>query len=64
MEYIQTRKCPRKLDFEIQMGQSIPAKRPDLVLIDKKKRTGQLQNFAVPADHRENKNRKILRSCQ
>ena len=39
-------------DFEIKTDHLIPARRPDLVLIDKKERTCQLVDFAVPADHR------------
>ena len=39
-------------DFEIKTDHSIPAKRPDLVLINKKKRSCPLVDFAVPADHR------------
>ena len=47
-------------DFEIKTDHLIPARRPDLVFINKKKkkekrkkkRTCQLVNFAVPADHR------------
>ena len=39
-------------DFEIQTDQLISAKRPDLVIINKKKRTCRIVDFAVPADHR------------
>ena len=39
-------------DFEIQTDHLIPARRPDLVLINKKKRTCHIVDFAVPADHR------------
>ena len=39
-------------DFEIKTDHLIPARRPDLVLINKKERTCQLVDFAVPADHR------------
>ena len=39
-------------DFEIQTDHLIPARRPDLVLIDKKRKNRHLVNFAVPADHR------------
>ena len=39
-------------DFEIKTDNLIPARRPDLVLINKKERTCQLVDFAVPADHR------------
>ena len=30
----------------------IPAKRPDFIIINKKKRTCKIVDFAVPADHR------------
>ena len=39
-------------DFEIQTDHLITARRPDLVLINKKKRTCHIVDFAVPADHR------------
>ena len=40
-------------DFEIQTGHLIPARRPDLVIIDeKKKRTCGIVDFAVLVDHR------------
>ena len=42
-------------DFEVQTDHLIPARRPDLELINKKKKkkkTCQLVDFAVPADHR------------
>ena len=58
MVYSQTRICPRKLDteilldFEIQTDHSISAKKPDLVLIIKTKRTCDLVYFAVPPDHK------------
>ena len=38
--------------FEIKTDHLIPAKTPDVVLINKKERTGQLVDFAVLADHR------------
>ena len=38
-------------DFEIQKDHLIPARRPDLLLINKKKRTCQLVGFAVSVDH-------------
>ena len=41
-------------EFELQMYLLIPAKRANIVLINKnKKRTRRLVNFAVPADQRE-----------
>ena len=39
-------------DFNIQTGHLIPARRPDLIMINKKKRTCKTVDFAVPADHR------------
>ena len=39
-------------DFDVQTDHQIPARRPDLVLIDKKRNTCHLMDFAVPADHR------------
>ena len=51
-------------NFEIQSDPLISAKRPDLVIINKKKRTCRIVDFAVPADHRvkmkENKKDKYL----
>ena len=39
-------------DLEIQTDHLITATRPDLVIIYKKKRTYQIVDFAVPAEHR------------
>ena len=41
-------------DFNIQTGHLIPARRPDLIIINKKKkkRTWKIVDFAVPAHHR------------
>ena len=41
-------------DFNIQTDPLIPAKRPDLIIINKKKRICKIVDFAVPADHRIN----------
>ena len=42
-------------DFNIETGQLIPARRPDLIIINnKKKRICKIFDFAVPADHRIN----------
>ena len=42
-------------DFNIQMDQLIPARRSDLIIINKKKkRICKIVDFAVPADHRIN----------
>ena len=42
-------------DFDIKMDHLTSAKRPDLVIINKKKRIYKIVDFAVPADHREMK---------
>ena len=39
-------------DFDIHMEHLISASRPDLIIINKKKRTCKIVDFAVPADHR------------
>ena len=39
-------------DFNIQTDHLIPARRPDLIIINKKERTCKIVDFAVPADHR------------
>ena len=41
-------------DFNIQTDHLIPARRPDLIIINnkKRKRTCKIADFAVPADHR------------
>ena len=39
-------------DFNIQTDHLIPARRPDLIMINKKKRTCKIVDFAVPADRR------------
>ena len=40
-------------DFSIQRDHLIPARRPDLIIINnKKRRTCKIVDFAVPADHR------------
>ena len=41
-------------DFNIQTDLLIPARRPDLIIINKKKRICKIVDFAVPADHRIN----------
>ena len=41
-------------DFNIQTDHLIPARRPDLIIINKKKRICKIVNFAVPGDHRIN----------
>ena len=37
-------------DFDIQMDHLILARRPDLIIINKKKKICQIVDFAVPAD--------------
>ena len=39
-------------DFDIQTDHLISARRPDLIIINIKKRTCKIVDFAVPADHR------------
>ena len=39
-------------DFNIQTDHLIPARRPDLIIINRKKRTSKIVDSAVPADHR------------
>ena len=39
-------------DFNIQTDPLISARRPDLIIVNKKKRTCKIVDFAVPADHR------------
>ena len=39
-------------DFGIQTDHLISARRPDLIIINKKKRTCRIMDFAVPANHR------------
>ena len=39
-------------DFEIQTDHLISARRPDFVIINKKKSTCRIVDFAVLADHR------------
>ena len=38
-------------DFNIQTDHLIPARRPDLITINKRKRICKIVDFAVPADH-------------
>ena len=41
-------------DFNIQTDHLIPARRPDLIIINKKKRICKIVDFAVLVDHRIN----------
>ena len=42
-------------DFDIQTDHLIQARRPDLVIVDKKRKACQIVDVAVPADHRVKK---------
>ena len=39
-------------DFDIRKDHLISARRPDLIIINKKKRIFKIVDFVVPADHR------------
>ncbi len=39
-------------DFDIQTDHLISARRPDLIIINKKTKTSKIVDFAIPADHR------------
>ena len=41
-------------DFNIQTDHLISARKPDLIIIYKNKRTCKIVDFALPADHRIN----------
>ena len=41
-------------DFDIQTDHLIPVRRPDLIIINKRKRICKIVDFDVPADHRIN----------
>ena len=41
-------------DFNIQIDRLTPARRPDLIIINKNKRICKIVDFAVPVDHRIN----------
>ena len=36
----------------MQTGHHIEARRPDLIIVDKEKKTRQIVDFAIPGDHR------------
>ena len=62
MVYAQPSTCPRKwllCNFNIQTDHLIPARRPDLIINNKKKRICKIVDFAAPADHRIN-----LKECE
>ena len=42
------------INFNIQTDHLIPARKPDLIIINQKKRICKIVDFAVPADHRIN----------
>ena len=48
-------------DFEIQTDYLIPARRPDLVIIRKKKRTCSIVNFAALEDHKVKIKESVMR---
>ena len=39
-------------NFEVQTDHHIEARRPDLIIVDKEKKTCQIVDFAIPGDHR------------
>ena len=68
-ESILENEMPKILsDFRIRTYHLIPARMPDLVLTNKKKRTCHEADFAVPANEKENKrkqkHRQIHGYCQ
>ena len=46
-------------DFNIQTDHLIPARKPDLIIINKKKGTCKIFDFGIPVDHRIN-----LKECE
>ena len=58
MVYAQPSTCSRKwhtqtpMELDIQTDHLISARRPDLIIINKKKKICEIVDFAVPADHR------------
>ena len=52
-ESVPENETHKRWDFEIQTDHQISARRPDLIIINKKKkRTCGIVDFAVPAEHR------------
>ena len=52
-------------DFSIQIDHVIEARRPDLVVVDKKERSWKIIDFAVPGDSRiEEKNKDKIEKYQ
>ena len=47
------------MDFDIQSDHLISARRPDLIIINKKKRTSKIVDLAIPSDHKIK-----LRECE
>ena len=56
------RKTTRSENSQMSKIIIIPARRPDLIIINKKKRTCKIVDFAVPADHWKNVKRRISTS--
>ena len=53
------------LGFSIQTDHVIEARRPDLVVVDKKERSCEIIDFAVPGDSRiEEKEKDKIEKCQ
>ena len=46
--------CKLLLDLHVQTDHLISARRPDLIIINKKKRTCKIVDFAIPTDHKKN----------
>ena len=47
---LESEDCKILWDFSIQTNHVIEARRPDLVVVDKKRRTCEIIDFAVPED--------------
>jgi len=58
---LENESCKILWDFNIQTDHVIEARRPDMIIIDNKKRKANIVDFAVPADHRieQSQQRKI-----
>ena len=52
MKILENEDCKILWDFSIQTDHVIEAQRPDLVVVDKKRRTCIIIDFAVPGDSR------------
>ena len=51
-------------DFSIQTDHVIEARRPDLVVVDKKERSCKITDFAVPGDRIEEKEKDKIKKYQ